>query len=277
MQNKRDKYDRILLGLSCSNYISKNIFQTYRTKVVPIEIEQNINKVKNNNPSWNYQLFDDDEIVLYIRENYGEKILSYYNKINPEYGAARADFFRYLLIYKEGGIYLDLKSNIESSLDLHIGTKYILSHWDNSSGEEHEGWGKYAEVDNEKGEFVQWFIISPAGHPFLREVILTMLERIDTYNPLKHGTGIIGTLRTTGPIMYSHAINSIIHKYDNLFEIRNYKELGLKYSIYDKWEHKTAIKTKYDKYSIPLIRHLNPMVMILFYLKRLAKSFIQNR
>ena len=46
----------------------------------------------------------------YIRREYGESILSCYLRIDPVYGAARADLFRYLLLYRTGGVYLDIKS-----------------------------------------------------------------------------------------------------------------------------------------------------------------------
>ena len=42
-------------------------------------------------------------------EFYGADMLSYYERIDPLYGAARADFFRYLLLYAIGGVYLGYK------------------------------------------------------------------------------------------------------------------------------------------------------------------------
>ncbi|RYF20514.1 MAG: hypothetical protein EOO77_07875 [Oxalobacteraceae bacterium] len=62
-------------------------------------------------------MFDDGEIRRFIDDEYGADILANFDCIRREYGAARADLFRYLLIYKRGGVYLDIKSGFERSLD----------------------------------------------------------------------------------------------------------------------------------------------------------------
>ncbi len=35
----------------------------------------------------------------------------------PRYGVVLADIFRYLVIYNEGGVYLDIKSTVNRPLD----------------------------------------------------------------------------------------------------------------------------------------------------------------
>ena len=50
-------------------------------------------------------------IETLIRERLGSEIYGFYQRINPIYGAARADFFRYLLMYAQGGIYLGAGCN----------------------------------------------------------------------------------------------------------------------------------------------------------------------
>ncbi|MFX8731676.1 glycosyltransferase, partial [Acinetobacter baumannii] len=78
--------------------------------------------------------------------------------------------FRYLLIYAHGGVYLDLKSSITRPLDevLNGNEHFILSNWDKKHF--YYGWGKNPEVFPRfpNGEICQWFIISRAGHPYLR-------------------------------------------------------------------------------------------------------------
>ena len=48
----------------------------------------------------------------FIFEHYGEDFLSIYQKAGTDYGAAHADFFRYLLFFKCGGVYLGCKSGL---------------------------------------------------------------------------------------------------------------------------------------------------------------------
>ena len=97
---------------------------------------------------------------------------------------AKADLFRYLLIYAAGGVYLDLKSSIRDSLTrtLQPSDRYLLSHWRNRSGEEFEGWGLWDELrDFENGEFQQWHIVAVRGHPFLRAVLEKVLSNLALY------------------------------------------------------------------------------------------------
>lgn len=243
--------------------ISRHIYQTYRTKTdLPIEIEQNIEYIKCTNPEYTYHLFDDEDIKIFILEHYGEVIWKYYQRITPLYGAARADFFRYLLVYQLGGVYIDIKSTLDKPLKevLRPEDQFILTHWDNRPGEQYEGIGIYTDLSTlPRGEYIQWSIASVGGHPFLRAVILQMLRNIDEYSPFHHGAGLWGVLRTTGPIMYTKVIESMR---TTLIEGQDYRildkpqEIGLRYSIYDTYGvygHKKALKANYNKAYTPII------------------------
>jgi len=76
----------------------------------------NISAIKNLNPGWEHRLYDDKECSDFIKEHYGTDMQNLYKRINPSYGPARADLFRYLLIYKIGGVYLDMKSTTTKPL-----------------------------------------------------------------------------------------------------------------------------------------------------------------
>ena len=256
-------YQELLPHKELGTEISQHIFQTYRTKTgLPHDIEQNIEHLKRLNPEYEYHLFDDEDIKAFILEHYGEVIWGYYQRIAPIYGAARADFFRYLLVYQLGGVYLDIKSSLDKPLKevLRAEDKFILTHWDNRSGEQYEGIGIYSELGSlPRGEYIQWSIASVAGHPFLRAVILQMLRNIDEYTPFRHGAGLWGVLRTTGPVMYTKVIEAMR---PTLVEGQDYRlldkpqEIGLRYSIYDTagvYGHKKALKANYNKAYTPII------------------------
>lgn len=256
-------YQELLPHKELGTEISQHIFQTYRTKTgLPHDIEQNIEHLKRLNPEYEYHLFDDEDIKAFILEHYGEVIWGYYQRIAPIYGAARADFFRYLLVYQLGGVYLDIKSSLDKPLKevLRVEDKFILTHWDNRSGEQYEGIGIYSELGSlPRGEYIQWSIASVAGHPFLRAVILQMLRNIDEYTPFRHGAGLWGVLRTTGPVMYTKVIEAMR---PTLVEGQDYRlldkpqEIGLRYSIYDTagvYGHKKALKANYNKAYTPII------------------------
>lgn len=214
--------------------IPRIIHQVFPSKVLPQELQDNIEKIQALNPGWQYQLYDDQDMLDFIKEHYGAGLLEYYLQINPAYGAARTDLFRYLLIYKTGGVYIDIKSSITRPLDdvLRADDVFLLAHWQNKTGEEFEGWGLSAEIPPEtQGEFQQWHVVAAPGHPFLRAVIKNVLTNISRYNPVLHGTGKYGVLRLTGPIAYTLAIQPALDKHKHRL-INHPQELGFEYSIY---------------------------------------------
>ena len=186
-------------------------------------------------------------------------MLSIYNMINPNYGAARADFFRYLLMYKKGGVYLDIKSTTRVKLDdtILLNDKYILSHW-----------GKYMQphadlLNLERGEFQQWHIITIPGHEFLKEVIKQVIYNILNYDIL-HGVGRFGVLQLTGPITYTTTILNCIKNGNNKYRlVKSNEDIGLKYTIYDDSEgdyrhkiiqtHSNLFKKHYSNLSEPVV------------------------
>jgi mannosyltransferase OCH1-like enzyme len=101
---------------------------------VPEELKENMNHIRRVNPEYQYRFYSNDDCDDYISTYFSKEILSAYRSINSSYGAARADLFRYLVIYQEGGVYLDLKSSTTLPLSTVLldDDKYILSNWDNS-------------------------------------------------------------------------------------------------------------------------------------------------
>jgi mannosyltransferase OCH1-like enzyme len=87
--------------------IPLNIYQTWHTKILPPKMFKTINLIKNLNPRFNYQLFDDDDCREFIKNNFDIAVLNAFNSLIP--GAYKADLWRYCVLYINGGIYLDIK------------------------------------------------------------------------------------------------------------------------------------------------------------------------
>lgn len=275
-------YERIVPRFVTGDSIPHRIMQTCKSvNGLPEAIVRNISHIKAMNAGWEYCLFDNARIEDWINKSYGSVILGYYKRISPSYGAAKADLFRYLYIYKKGGVYLDIKSSMSSPVEshLHNDDSFILSYWDNLEGEGHAGIGHYSNIFDEfpRGEIPQWFIISAAGHPIIRDVIIQVLKNIDNYNPYITGIGWTGTVFTTGPVPYSLTIYKNVSKYPHRI-VNAFTEFGFVYSIYenshsDRTFHATAIKSDYRKCSEPLIEHRNALVQYVnrWYLTLLSK------
>jgi len=216
--------------------IPKIIYQIFFSpnETVPPVIQANVDRIRALNIGWRHVLYDASGMAEFISVNYGPNMLSYYNRINDKYGAARADLFRYLLMYKEGGVYLDIKASLERSLDtsLRDDDVYLLARWQNGKADQFKGWGLHDGLKHYGGqEFQQWHIMAAPGHPFLRAVIERVLQNIDNYNPVWHQTGRSGVLWLTGPIAYTLAIAPLMqqHKYRL---VASHEDLGLIYSIF---------------------------------------------
>mgnify|MGYP002652111451 FL=1 len=115
--------------------------------------------MKRRNPDYSYQLFDDNEVRIFLEQEFPPKYLKAYDRLTI--GAAKADFFRYAILYKKGGVYLDVDSGMTKPL------KYLIKPDDSAilSRERHPQF------------FVQWALISEEGHPFLKKT----LEMIQTH------------------------------------------------------------------------------------------------
>ena len=83
------------------------IYQTWNTLRLPPGMAQNVMHLKNRNPEFKYQLFDDAMCYNFIKNNFGKDVLYAFNKLKP--GAYKADLWRYCVLYKTGGMYLDIK------------------------------------------------------------------------------------------------------------------------------------------------------------------------
>ena len=225
------------------------------SKVLPPELHENAEKIKSMNPGWTYAIYDDADIRAFIENTYGRKILEYYERIDPRYGAARADLFRYLLLYKCGGIYMDVKSTCTQPFDqmLKPDDTYILSQWRNKPGEVHAGWGTKGVGHVPGGEYQQWHIVAAPGHPFLKAVIEAVLSNIDQYRPWAHGTGGPGVLRLTGPIAYTLAIHPLLAT-SGYRLVSNETEIGLQYSIFKPASHKTLFKAHYSNLTESIVK-----------------------
>lgn len=187
---------------------------------------------------WSIKIFTDKECSDFIKDNFENNIYKAYERIDPLYGAAKADLFRYCAIYQLGGIYIDIKSSIEEDpCEFTLPTdELLLSHWDNSSGQQHEGWGLHSELNNYvNGEYINWLIAAMPKHPYMLEVIKLVVSQIDQESSKLNGIyGKKGVLKLTGPIPYTIAINRCMSREKHArHRIFKFWESKIKYSIFN--------------------------------------------
>ncbi|KAA8733307.1 hypothetical protein F4V57_08770 [Acinetobacter qingfengensis] len=237
------------------DHIPKTIHQTYHSTVLPVEIKRIVERLKLKNPDWEYKFYDDNQCSLYILKNYGKEMLNLYNLINPSYGAAKADFFRYLLLYKEGGIYLDIKSSCEIPLSELIKPEdeFFISNWPNENGEFKRAGLKIELRHIPYGEYQQWYIITKPNSPFLKAVIDHVIYNIKHYNPWKHSVAKRGVLKLTGPIVYTLAIHPLRPNFSHRYA-RSHQIFSLEYTLLkNNSDHIKIMRNHYSLISEPII------------------------
>lgn len=90
-----------------SNTIPNVIMQTYhKKKNIPKKVYDNIKKYA---PDYKHIIFDDQECIEFIQKYYSDSVVNTFHKLK---GAHKADLFRYCYLYKFGGIYLDIKTEL---------------------------------------------------------------------------------------------------------------------------------------------------------------------
>lgn len=208
------------------------------------------------NPMWDHRFYDRQAAEDWISENCGRDVQDAYHSIDRVYHAARADFLRYLLCERHGGFYLDVKSEAVLPLDevLRPDDAYLLSQWNELRGRP-AGQGNHPDLAHVPGdEFVNWYIASAAGHPFLRAVIRQVMSNIANYDVWRSGVGRIGVLRTTGPIAYTKVIFPLLNDHPHRF-VGLGDESGFHYSRFgDHKAHRAHYGRHYETISDPVVK-----------------------
>jgi len=175
--------------------IPKKIWLTYKTKELQGRAKECYESWKTMNPDYEVTLMDDDEIDSFIKDNFPE---SHYRafKIVP-LGVMRADFWRYCIIYVEGGIYSDVdcycKKPFEQLLNRYPEAEMILDQ-ENTS------------------DYCNWCFCGTKGNSLLKTVIDFMVNRIlcnvSNGRLVLHNEHFVHYY--TGPSMFTEAIHKHI-------------------------------------------------------------------
>lgn len=234
--------------------IPKLIFQTDNSKNIDKQYLRNVSHIKEINSDWEYKYFSEKDRIDFIYDKYGWDILKLYLQINPLYGACRADLFRYLCIYYYGGVYLDMKSSTENSLNNIINKEdeLITSNWHSkrkTPWNNYGGWPDVAHIPG--GEYQQWFIISNKGNKIIEKIINQVLININNYDFSLHGHGINSVFMMTGPSVYTRVIFNNIKNYKVRF-IDSASE-GIIYHAVPSEKQKTNYRTQ----TLPVVLNTN--------------------
>ncbi len=188
--------------------VPANIFQTWHTKQLPPLMFLAVQNLRKHNPRFKYFLFDDNDCREFIRKNYTADVLNAYDKLIP--GAYKADLWRYCVLYKMGGVYLDIKyTPINGFRCIHLLEK---EHWTLDYG----GKGIYNAV-----------MVCQKGNPILKLAIDQIVENVRT----KFRGSCF--LEPTGPkLLIKYFNNNDVKQFDLIHDLKGDNDFD-KYVMYN--------------------------------------------
>jgi len=235
-------------------------------------------------PDWEQITYGDDDIEVFLKKEFGDDslIARAYYLINHEYGAARADLIRYIIIYKYGGLYLDMKSFVKGKLpEIPPDKDMWVSGWNGFLGIYHPQQHLFPET----GEYQNWYIYARKGAPILKDIIERIISNIFMvyenphvdYNISVHKNNKGVVLSITGPIAFTNAINNSKHK-DTVYYDKDINKV-LNYSNESFFSF--LGKGHYSKLTIPLIKckkdvYIPKVVYMTYYNLRLIPEYVKD-
>ena len=262
-----------------TSIIPKIVHLTFKDfKSLPIEIVCKNRTLELRNPGYTFCYYDDAQMLTWVNDNCDLEVSKAFNSINQKYGVVRADLFRYLIIHKVGGIYLDIKSDCLVPFDVLISAndKFITSHWMHSDGTIDSYFGNHkAFITSNLTEFQQWFLMAEPKHYIMKDVVSTVLQNLSNKQTVFNTQfGRVGVLETSGPIVFTKVLSKFELGTD--FTLINSKADGLVYSIYDDssfGSHHKLFPEHYSKLFEPILNKSNTSSIISTYFNRLFKQY----
>jgi len=90
------------------------IHQTYFSKDrIPPKVAQNFSKFA---PAYERRVYDDADIELFMSTHFHPDVLTKFKSLKK--GAHKADLFRYCVLYVDGGIYMDIKTELVMPIEV---------------------------------------------------------------------------------------------------------------------------------------------------------------
>lgn len=217
------EYAAPLLAPKNDAIIPRTIWQTNFTNKVTLPVYLNYLFNRLMAPRFEYRFMITQARYTFIKENYGDDILSSYSRL--QIGAAQADLWRLLVLYKHGGVYLDIDAHaiwpLSDTVANHLEELYITTR---------------------KNEISNYFIASKAANPNLLLLINQVIQNIAD-NTLTNvfeltGPGVFIKLldqKSVPTVSYRHACNQ------GSFTNEHFQYIDKKAGKWTKEQKKTSI------------------------------------
>lgn len=177
--------------------IPLNLWQTYKTADLPLVVRNAQTTWTSLNPEFSYFFYEDADILHYIQQKWPPEFSQFFQTLPV--GAMKADLWRYLIIASEGGVYTDIDSVCflpirEWTFQEALSNPHVL----------------LIDLDCNPAQFCQWTFAATPRHPAMLYICYYVLNQWKTKGFIRYPDGRLSVLSTTGPMVFSEAINSYI-------------------------------------------------------------------
>jgi mannosyltransferase OCH1-like enzyme len=189
-----------------------------------------VEELKKRNPGFKHFLFDDNDCKDFIKNNFDENILDTYNRLIP--GAYKADLWRYCILYKNGGIYLDIKLKCINNfrlIELTEAEHLVKDRWNCGiynalmvckPGNDLLLKAINKIVENVKNKFYGEGPLHPTGPSLLRDLIIS--NKLYNINiDLLHDNGNFGLISYKNRFVFSTNYPEYDSERDEMYRINN--------------------------------------------------------
>ncbi|KAM0428866.1 hypothetical protein ACHAPT_006666 [Fusarium lateritium] len=159
------------------------------------------------NPDWRYERIIDSNSVSYVRDNFDESISEVFARLQDP--ILKADFLRYLILLREGGIWADIDVLPLQPVSRWIPEEYqgkvnLVIGIENDHHKEPIWPGSPYSV-----QLCQYTVLAKPNHPAIRNLVKQVTHGLDellaSKNPGEHTT-FEEVMSTTGPFAFTKAM-----------------------------------------------------------------------
>uniref|UniRef100_A0A383WPH4 Methyltransferase FkbM domain-containing protein n=1 Tax=Tetradesmus obliquus TaxID=3088 RepID=A0A383WPH4_TETOB len=204
--------------LTAPKLIPRVIHQTYRSTRLPASAKQFMHSwQERNGEAWQVRLYSDEACLNFVRREFPEYFEAYMNLPKE---VERADFFRYMVVLRLGGVYADIDVECRQPLDGVIQpADTLLVGWDAELADiAAAATQQYAR----QRQMATWFFAAAPGHPVLRELCDHIAHNVMT---VFSNNTVRDTLERTGQGVWTdrvlrHALQHPAAKHDDPWKVR---------------------------------------------------------
>lgn len=171
--------------------IPRLVHQTYKDERIPVKLLPLLESWTQRNRGWQRRFYTDEDCTRFVQDEFPQYYRAY--RALPK-DVERADFFRYMVILRYGGVYADIDVECRRPLESFIlPTDSMVVGWEAEAPNDVEAFNHHYV---RKRQVLQWFFAAAPGHPVLK----TMCDHIanNMLTTFSNNTNI-DTLERTGP------------------------------------------------------------------------------